>query len=99
MPGLKAHKSCGLSQWFERMESVLNIRKYAVGAINHVCYLALSIQMLNMVDPHVMTAGHDTAYGMPWNTTMKMMTEKYCPRNEIKKLEMKIWDLNVKGTD
>ncbi|GJW87001.1 reverse transcriptase domain-containing protein [Tanacetum coccineum] len=32
-------------------------------------------------------------------TLMKMMTDKYCPRNEIKKLEMEIWDLKVKGTD
>ncbi|GKC58505.1 reverse transcriptase domain-containing protein [Tanacetum coccineum] len=28
-----------------------------------------------------------------------MMTDKCCPRNEIKKLEMEIWDLKVKGTD
>nr|GFC55600.1 reverse transcriptase domain-containing protein [Tanacetum cinerariifolium] len=28
-----------------------------------------------------------------------MMTEKYCPRNEIRKLEMELWDLKVKGTD
>ncbi|GJX97706.1 hypothetical protein Tco_0353504 [Tanacetum coccineum] len=32
--------------------------------------------------------GHDAAYGMPWKTLMKMMTDKYYPRNEIKKLEM-----------
>ncbi|GJZ94539.1 putative reverse transcriptase domain-containing protein [Tanacetum coccineum] len=37
--------------------------------------------------------------GMPWKTLMKMMTDKYCPQNEIKKLEMEIWDLKVKGTD
>nr|GFA82130.1 putative reverse transcriptase domain-containing protein [Tanacetum cinerariifolium] len=48
---------------------------------------------------HVKTVGHEVAYGMPWKTLMKMMTDKYCPRNEIKKLEMKLWDLNVKGTD
>ncbi|GJX96888.1 putative reverse transcriptase domain-containing protein [Tanacetum coccineum] len=36
---------------------------------------------------------------MPWNTLMKMMPAKYCPRNEIKKLEMEIWELKVKGTD
>nr|GEY35248.1 hypothetical protein [Tanacetum cinerariifolium] len=42
---------------------------------------------------HVKTVGHDAAYGMPWKTLMKMMTDKYCPRNEIKKLEMEIWDL------
>ncbi|GKA21772.1 reverse transcriptase domain-containing protein [Tanacetum coccineum] len=27
------------------------------------------------------------------------MTNKYCPRNEIKKLEVEIWNLKVKGTD
>nr|GFA51719.1 hypothetical protein [Tanacetum cinerariifolium] len=39
------------------------------------------------------------AYGMSWKTLMKMMTEKYCPRNEIRKLEIELWDLKVKGTD
>nr|GFB44793.1 reverse transcriptase domain-containing protein [Tanacetum cinerariifolium] len=39
---------------------------------------------------HVKTVGHDAAYGMPWKTLMKMMTDNYCPRNEIKKLEMEI---------
>nr|GFA31468.1 hypothetical protein [Tanacetum cinerariifolium] len=48
---------------------------------------------------HVQTVGHEAAYGMTWKTLMKMMTEKYCPRNEIKKLEMELWDLKVKGTD
>nr|GEU73327.1 putative reverse transcriptase domain-containing protein [Tanacetum cinerariifolium] len=33
------------------------------------------------------------------NTLMKMMTAKYCPRNEIKKLEIEIWKLKVKGTN
>nr|GFA11158.1 hypothetical protein [Tanacetum cinerariifolium] len=33
------------------------------------------------------------------NKGHKMMTEKYCPRNEIRKLEMELWDLKVKGTD
>ncbi|GJY08107.1 hypothetical protein Tco_0375161 [Tanacetum coccineum] len=28
-----------------------------------------------------------------------MMTEKYCPRGEIKKLEVEMWNLKVKGTD
>ncbi|GKF86679.1 reverse transcriptase domain-containing protein [Tanacetum coccineum] len=27
------------------------------------------------------------------------MTDKYCPRNEIKKLEAELWNLKVKGTD
>nr|GEW69391.1 retrovirus-related Pol polyprotein from transposon TNT 1-94 [Tanacetum cinerariifolium] len=45
------------------------------------------------------TVGHEAAYGMSWKTLMKMMTEKYCPRNEIRKLEIELWDLKVRGTD
>ncbi|GJS61376.1 putative reverse transcriptase domain-containing protein [Tanacetum coccineum] len=42
---------------------------------------------------HVKTVGHDAAYGMPLKILMKMMTSKYCPRNEINKLEIEIWNL------
>nr|GEW03250.1 putative reverse transcriptase domain-containing protein [Tanacetum cinerariifolium] len=45
------------------------------------------------------TVGHEAAYGMSWKTFMQMMTGKYCPRNEIRKLEMELWDLKVKGND
>ncbi|GKE13973.1 putative reverse transcriptase domain-containing protein [Tanacetum coccineum] len=48
---------------------------------------------------HVKTVGHDAAYGMPWKTLKKMMTDNYCPRGEIKKLEIELWNLKVKGTD
>nr|GFA52559.1 hypothetical protein [Tanacetum cinerariifolium] len=41
------------------------------------------------------TVGHEAAYGMSWKTLMKMMTEKYCPLNEIRKLEMELWDLKI----
>ncbi|GJX23696.1 hypothetical protein Tco_0228141 [Tanacetum coccineum] len=41
--------------------------------------------------------GHDLAYRMPWKTLMKMMTENYCPRSEIKKLETELWNLTVKA--
>ncbi|GJX39999.1 reverse transcriptase domain-containing protein [Tanacetum coccineum] len=48
---------------------------------------------------HVRTVGHDAAYGMTWKTLRKMMTDKYCPRSEIKKLEIEICNLKVNGTD
>nr|GFC59864.1 hypothetical protein [Tanacetum cinerariifolium] len=47
----------------------------------------------------VQIVGHEAAYGMSWKTLMKMMTDKYCPRNESRKLEMELWELKVKGTD
>ncbi|GKB56223.1 reverse transcriptase domain-containing protein [Tanacetum coccineum] len=45
------------------------------------------------------TVGHDVAYAMTWTDLKNKMTDKYYPRSEIKKLEVKMWDLKVKGTD
>ncbi|GKB40843.1 putative reverse transcriptase domain-containing protein [Tanacetum coccineum] len=48
---------------------------------------------------HVRTVGHDVAYAMTWKNLKKIMNDKYCPRGEIKKLEIEMWNLKVKGTD
>ncbi|GJW45837.1 reverse transcriptase domain-containing protein [Tanacetum coccineum] len=34
-----------------------------------------------------------------WKTLKKMMTVKYCPRGEIKKLKIELYNLKVKGID
>nr|GFC67477.1 reverse transcriptase domain-containing protein [Tanacetum cinerariifolium] len=88
-----------LSKWCERMESVFHISNCA--AENQVKYATCTPHSVALTwwNTHVQTVGHEAAYGMTWKTLMKKMTEKYCPRNEIRKLEMKLWDLKVKGTD
>ncbi|GJR10580.1 putative reverse transcriptase domain-containing protein [Tanacetum coccineum] len=48
---------------------------------------------------HVKTFGHDVAYEMTWTNLKKKMTDKYCLRGEVKKLEGEIWNLKVKGSD
>ncbi|GJS18799.1 putative reverse transcriptase domain-containing protein [Tanacetum coccineum] len=48
---------------------------------------------------HVKTTTPEAAHAMPWRTLKKMMTDKYCPRGEIKKLEFEMWNLKVKGND
>ncbi|GJW28563.1 reverse transcriptase domain-containing protein [Tanacetum coccineum] len=45
---------------------------------------------------HVQIVGIDEAYGMSWKDLMKLMIEVYCSRNEIQKLESKLWNLCVK---
>ncbi|GKE44307.1 putative reverse transcriptase domain-containing protein [Tanacetum coccineum] len=45
------------------------------------------------------TVTQDVAYAMDWKALKKMMTIKYCPRGEIKKLEIELWNLKVKGTN
>ncbi|GJS28404.1 reverse transcriptase domain-containing protein [Tanacetum coccineum] len=68
---------------------------------NQVKYATCTLfgNALTWWNSHVKTVGHDAAYGMPWKTLMKMMTDKYCPRGDIKKLEIKIWNLKVKESD
>ncbi|GJW20423.1 putative reverse transcriptase domain-containing protein [Tanacetum coccineum] len=39
------------------------------------------------------------AYAMTWEGLKKKMTDKYCPLGEIQKLEIKLWNLKVKGND
>nr|GFB76848.1 hypothetical protein [Tanacetum cinerariifolium] len=48
---------------------------------------------------HMRAVGQEVAYAMPWKTLKQMMTVKYCPRSEVKKLEVDLWNLKVKGTD
>nr|GEV53290.1 hypothetical protein [Tanacetum cinerariifolium] len=37
------------------------------------------------------------AYAMTWEVLKKKMTDKYCPHGELKKLEIELWNLKVKG--
>ncbi|GJW21998.1 putative reverse transcriptase domain-containing protein [Tanacetum coccineum] len=45
------------------------------------------------------TIGNDIAYAMTWTELKKKITDKYCPRTEIKKLKVELWELKVKCTD
>ncbi|GJW09262.1 hypothetical protein Tco_1575089 [Tanacetum coccineum] len=87
----------GLTQWFERIKSVFDISNCAVK--NQVKFATCILHGIALTwwNTHVKTFGHDTAYGMPWKTLMKMMTTKYCPQNEFMKLEIETWNLKVKG--
>nr|GFA15574.1 putative reverse transcriptase domain-containing protein [Tanacetum cinerariifolium] len=88
-----------LSQWCERMESAFHISNCT--AENQVKFATCTLHSVALTwwNTHVQTVGYEAAYGMTWKTLMKMMTDKYCPRNEIRKLEMKLWDLKVKEAD
>ncbi|GKD39274.1 putative reverse transcriptase domain-containing protein, partial [Tanacetum coccineum] len=48
---------------------------------------------------HKRTIGIEAAYAMSWAELMKLMTEVYCPRNEVQKMETELWNLVVKGND
>ncbi|GKD76220.1 RNA-directed DNA polymerase, eukaryota [Tanacetum coccineum] len=50
------------------------------------CNYSDFLKFLTWWNSHVKTVGHDVAYAMTWKALNKMMTDKYCPRGEIKKL-------------
>ncbi|GJZ59917.1 putative reverse transcriptase domain-containing protein, partial [Tanacetum coccineum] len=102
----------GLTRWFEKMETVFNISncpsKYQVK------YATCTLQdsALTWWNSHKRTIGVEAAYAMNWVELMKLMTEVYCPRNEIQKMETELmvpdeeterkvsWSLpdNIQGT-
>ncbi|GJV61266.1 putative reverse transcriptase domain-containing protein [Tanacetum coccineum] len=45
------------------------------------------------------TIGTDAAYALSWRELLKLITEVYCLRNEIQKMETELWNLSVKNND
>nr|GEY51351.1 putative reverse transcriptase domain-containing protein [Tanacetum cinerariifolium] len=61
----------------------------------HALEARARIDMVEDVD----SSCHDAAYVMTWETLKKKLTDKYCSKGEIKKLEIELWNLRVKGND
>ncbi|GJT71444.1 putative reverse transcriptase domain-containing protein [Tanacetum coccineum] len=93
-------KGCGLYplRWIEKMESVFNISGCAIE--NQVKFATCTLlgAALTWWNGQIRTLGPD-AYSMTWEVLKKKMTDKYCPQGEIKKLEIELWNLKVKGND
>ncbi|GJZ50168.1 reverse transcriptase domain-containing protein [Tanacetum coccineum] len=85
-----------LTQWFERMETVFRISNCSVDNQIKFSTCTLLAGALTWWNSHVRIVGQDVAYAMTWTDLRKKMTNKYCPRNEIKKLEVELWNLKVK---
>ncbi|GJW60599.1 reverse transcriptase domain-containing protein [Tanacetum coccineum] len=88
-----------LTQWFERMETVFRISNCSVDNQIKFSTCTLLAGALTWWNSHVRIVGQDVAYAMTWTDLRKKMTDKYCPRNEMKKLEVELWNLKVKESD
>ncbi|GKA61794.1 reverse transcriptase domain-containing protein [Tanacetum coccineum] len=80
---------------FEKMETVFHIsncpEKYQV---KYATCTLLNIA-LTWWNSHKRTIGTEAAFAMSWRELMKLMTEVYCPRNEIQKMESELWNLTM----
>nr|GEX59103.1 putative reverse transcriptase domain-containing protein [Tanacetum cinerariifolium] len=59
----------------------------------------LLVGALTWWNSHVRIVGSDAAYVMTWIELKKKMADKYCPRNEMKKIKTELWNLEVQGSD
>ncbi|GJT89478.1 putative reverse transcriptase domain-containing protein [Tanacetum coccineum] len=89
----------GLTRWFEKMETVFNISNCPLKYQVKYATCTLQDSALTWWNSHKRTIGVEAAYTMNWVELMKLMTEVYCPRNEIQKMETELWNLTVKGND
>ncbi|GKC71790.1 putative reverse transcriptase domain-containing protein [Tanacetum coccineum] len=80
--GTGVRRSCRVTQWFERMETVFRISSYSVENQINFSTCTLLESALTWWNSHVKTFGHDVAYAMTWTNLKKKMTDKYCLTGE-----------------
>nr|GEZ20683.1 reverse transcriptase domain-containing protein [Tanacetum cinerariifolium] len=88
----------GLTRWIEKIESVFQISGCAIE--NQVKFATCTMlhAALTWWNSQIRSLGPD-AYSMTWEVLKNKMTDKYCPKGEIKKQEIELWNLKVKGND
>ncbi|GJT81952.1 putative reverse transcriptase domain-containing protein [Tanacetum coccineum] len=89
----------GLIRWSEKMETVFHISNCPERYQVKYATCTLLDSALTWWNSHKRTIGTDAAYALSWRELMKLMTEVYCPRNEIQKMETELWNLSVKNND
>nr|GEV54407.1 putative reverse transcriptase domain-containing protein [Tanacetum cinerariifolium] len=88
----------GLTWWIKKMESVFQISGCAIENQVKFATCTLLDVALTWWNGQIRTLGPD-AYAMTWEVLKQKMTDKYYPQSEIKKLEIELWNLKVKGND
>ncbi|GJZ83121.1 putative reverse transcriptase domain-containing protein [Tanacetum coccineum] len=94
-PGIRGNYTTLRSRTYKDFRNVIHIN---FKGTEGVVMLAQWFEKIEL-NSHMKAVTQDVAYAMSWKTLKKMMTVKYCPRGEIKKLEIELWNLKVKGTD
>nr|GEY01240.1 putative reverse transcriptase domain-containing protein [Tanacetum cinerariifolium] len=89
----------GPTRWFERTDTVFSISNCTSETQVKFASCTLIGSALTWWNSHMRAVSQEVAYAMPWRTLKQMMTTKYCPRGEIKKLEVELWNLKVNDMD
>ncbi|GKA25474.1 reverse transcriptase domain-containing protein [Tanacetum coccineum] len=89
----------GLIHWFERTESVFSRSRCAEE--NKVTFATgtLTDDALSWWNAYAQPMGIEQANQITWTELKRLLTNKYCPRTEIRKMEEELYNLIVKGND
>ncbi|GJU51934.1 reverse transcriptase domain-containing protein [Tanacetum coccineum] len=89
----------GLIRWFERTESVFSHSRCAEE--NKVTFATgtLTDDALSWWNAYAQPMGIEQANQITWTELKRLLTNKYCPRTEIRKMEEELYNLIVKGND
>ncbi|GJU34877.1 reverse transcriptase domain-containing protein [Tanacetum coccineum] len=89
----------GLIRWFKRTESVFSRSRCAEE--NKVTFATgtLTDDALSWWNAHAQPMGIEQANQITWTELKRLLTNKYCPRTEIRKMEEELYNLSVKGND
>ncbi|GJW94882.1 reverse transcriptase domain-containing protein [Tanacetum coccineum] len=89
----------GLIRWFERTESVFSRSRCAEE--NKVTFATgtLTDDALSWWNAYAQPMGVDQANQITWTELKRLLTNKYCPRTEVRKMEDEFYNLTVKGND
>ncbi|GJU08509.1 putative reverse transcriptase domain-containing protein [Tanacetum coccineum] len=89
----------GLCQWFEKLESVFLIINCKERDKVKFATATLQGRALTWWNGRIASMGIDAANGTPWTEVRKWMTEEFCPRSVLQRLEQELYNLKLKGTD
>ncbi|GJX43837.1 reverse transcriptase domain-containing protein [Tanacetum coccineum] len=92
-------RAVGLIRWIERTESVFSRSRCAEE--NKVTFATgtLTDDALSWWNAHAQPMGIEQANQITWTELKRLLTNKYCPRTEIKKMEDEFYGLTVNGSD
>ncbi|GJW37892.1 reverse transcriptase domain-containing protein [Tanacetum coccineum] len=89
----------GLIRWFERTESVFSRSKCTEDCKVKFATGTLTEDALSWWNSYAKSIGIEQADKIAWTELKRLLNNKYCPRNEVKKMEDEFYNLVVKGND
>ncbi|GKB51904.1 reverse transcriptase domain-containing protein [Tanacetum coccineum] len=66
---------------------------------SNVCYGTLTDDALSWWNAYAQPMGIEQANQITWTELKRLLTNKYCPRTKIRKMEEELYNLSVKGND